>query len=105
MDWADVLGRLATVLFTVVGALLTAALLIIVERRLLAVFQNRHGPDRVGPGGSLQIVADIIKIFSKEDWVPPFADKVIFVLAPTVIMISVLLSFAIVPFGPSFVVA
>jgi NADH-quinone oxidoreductase subunit H len=82
-----------------------AALLIWLERRLLALWQDRYGPNRVGPFGLLQSVADMVKIFFKEDWVPPFADKVVFVLAPAIIVVTVLLTFAVIPFAPSFVVA
>src|SRR5690625_2970006 len=82
-----------------------AAGLIWVERRMLALWQDRYGPNRVGPFGLLQVAADMIKIFFKEDWIPPFADKKIFVLAPTIIMISILFSFAIVPFAPGILVA
>ncbi|CAL1239821.1 NADH-quinone oxidoreductase subunit NuoH [Candidatus Methylocalor cossyra] len=77
-----------------------AALLIWVERRLLALWQDRLGPNRVGPLGLLQVVADMIKILSKEDWVPPFADKPVFVLAPTVVMVTALTAFAVVPVAP-----
>ncbi len=90
-------GVLATVLTL-------SALLIWLERRLLGFWQERFGPNRVGPFGLLQVVADMIKIFMKEDWVPPFADKAVFVIAPTVIMVAILLSFAVVPFTPSIVV-
>jgi NADH-quinone oxidoreductase subunit H len=79
---------------------LLAAALIWVERRLLGFFQDRSGPNRVGPFGSLQVVADMIKIFTKEDWIPPFADKVVFVIAPAIIMATVLLSFAVIPIAP-----
>jgi NADH-quinone oxidoreductase subunit H len=82
-----------------------AAVLIWLERRLLALWQDRYGPNRVGPFGLLQPVADMVKIFFKEDWVPPFADKAVFVLAPAIIMVTVLLTFAVIPFAPSFVVA
>jgi len=88
---------IGSILFTVI---IVAAMLIWVERRLLSLWQERLGPNRVGPFGLLQVVADMIKIFMKEDWVPPFADKLSFVLAPTVIMIVILLSFAVVPFAP-----
>lgn len=81
-----------------------AAGLIWVERRMLALWQDRYGPNRVGPFGLLQVAADMIKIFFKEDWIPPFADKKIFVLAPTIIMISILVSFAIIPFAPGILV-
>lgn len=82
-----------------------SALLIWLERRLLGFWQERYGPNRVGPFGLLQVVADMIKIFMKEDWVPPFADKAVFVIAPAVIIVTVLMSFAVVPFTPSIVVA
>ncbi|MFU8771611.1 MAG: NADH-quinone oxidoreductase subunit NuoH [Anaerolineales bacterium] len=81
-----------------------AAMLIWVERRLLALWQIRYGPNRVGPFGLLQVIADMIKIFTKEDWIPPFADKPVFVLAPAVIMTTALLSFAVVPFAPGLVI-
>ena len=87
------------------GAVTIAAGLIWLERRLLALWQDRYGPNRVGPFGLLQVVADMIKIFTKEDWVPPFADRAVFVLAPAIIMITVLLSFAVIPFAPRLWVA
>jgi NADH-quinone oxidoreductase subunit H len=86
-------------------ALNIAAGLIWLERRLLALWQDRLGPNRVGPFGLLQVVADVIKIFTKEDWVPPFADRAVFVIAPGVIIVAVLLSFAVIPFAPGIVVA
>jgi NADH-quinone oxidoreductase subunit H len=81
--------------------IVVAAMLIWVERRLLSFCQERLGPNRVGPFGLLQVVADMIKIFTKEDWVPPFADRFSFVLAPAIIMSVILLSFAVIPFGPN----
>ena len=81
--------------------IVTAALLISVERRLLGFWQERLGPNRVGWFGSLQVVADMIKIFTKEDWIPPFADRFSFVVAPGIIMSVVLLSFAVIPFAPN----
>lgn len=85
--------------------LTVAAGLIWLERRMLAVWQDRYGPNRAGPFGLLIVLADTIKLFFKEDWIPPFADKVIFVLAPAIVVASVLMSFAIVPFAPGIVVA
>lgn len=82
-----------------------AAGLIWVERRLLALWQDRYGPNRVGPAGLLQVLADTIKLLWKEDWIPPFADKPVFIIAPAVIMVTVLMSFAIIPFAPGIVVA
>jgi NADH-quinone oxidoreductase subunit H len=83
-----------------IGAMSVAAGLIWLERRLLAFWQDRLGPNRVGPFGVLQVVADMIKIFTKEDWIPPFADKPVFIMAPAVIMGTVLMSFAVIPFAP-----
>lgn len=79
------------------SVLILAALLIWIERRLLGFWQDRYGPNRVGPFGILQVVADLIKILTKEDWIPPFADKLVFVLAPTIVVIAMLLAFAVVP--------
>jgi len=87
------------------GALTTAAGLIWVERRLLGLWQDRYGPNRVGPFGVLQVLADMIKIFFKQDWIPPFADRPVFVLAPTVALAAALMSFAVIPFAPGAVVA
>lgn len=85
-----------------IGLLLgLAALLIWAERRLLGIWQDRLGPNRVGPFGVLQSVADMIKIFFKEDWIPPFADKAVFVFAPCVVVIAMLMVFAIVPISPA----
>lgn len=75
------------------------------ERRLLGLFQNRYGPNRVGWGGSLQLVSDMIKMFFKEDWIPPFADRFIFTLAPMIAFTSLLVSFAIVPVSPTWIVS
>jgi NADH-quinone oxidoreductase subunit H len=94
--------------FIIAGVLLivltTAAGLIWVERKLLALWQDRYGPNRVGPYGLLQVLADVIKIFFKEDWVPPFADKAVFVLAPGILITTILLTFAVIPFTDSFLV-
>jgi NADH-quinone oxidoreductase subunit H len=90
------------VLFAVLNL---AALLIWVERRLLALWQDRYGPNRVGPFGLLQPLADAIKLFAKEDWIPPFADKAVFVLAPAIVTVTVMLAFVVVPVSPGVVVA
>lgn len=92
--------------FIIAGVLLIvltiAAGLIYVERRLLALWQDRYGPNRVGPFGLGQVLADMLKIFMKEDWIPPFADKAVFVLAPGILIFTILLTFGVVPFAPGF---
>ena len=96
-------------IIVLVGILLVvltlASGLIWLERRLLALWQDRYGPNRVGPFGLLQVLADMIKIFFKEDWIPPFVDKWVFVIAPSIIMITVLLTFAVIPFTPTIQIA
>jgi NADH-quinone oxidoreductase subunit H len=102
IDW----NHTALTIGVMLGGVLTlAGMLIWVERRLLGIWQERYGPNRVGPGGVLQSLADMIKIFTKEDWIPPFADKAVFVLTPAIVVITALMSFAVVPIAPSFVIA
>ena len=75
------------------------------ERRILAIWQDRYGPNRVGPFGVLQVVADTIKILMKEDWVPPFADRFVFILAPGVMLAAVLMPYAVLVFAPGLAIA
>ena len=93
----------------VVGILLailsSAALLIWLERRMLGFWQDRLGPNRLGPFGIFQPLADVVKIFFKEDWIPPFASKRIFVIAPGISMFTILLSFSVIPFTSTIHVA
>jgi NADH-quinone oxidoreductase subunit H len=83
-----------------IGVLTVGGMLIWIERRLLGLWQDRYGPNRVGPWGIFVVVADMIKVFTKEDWIPPFADKAVFIIAPAVIVMVVLMSFTIIPFAP-----
>ncbi len=85
------------ILIVLVGV---AALLTWIERRLLGFWQDRYGPNRVGPFGLFQVLADMIKLLFKEDWIPPFADGLIFVLAPAIVMTTTLLAFAVIPIAP-----
>jgi len=96
---------MVSVLGILIVALTLAAGLIWLERRLLALWQDRYGPNRVGPFGLLQVVADGVKIFMKEDWIPPFADKPVFILAPAIIMVTVLMSYAVLPVAPGIIIS
>lgn len=87
------------------GLLFFASALIMVERWLLSLWQDRYGPNRSGPWGLLQLPADMIKLFFKEDWIPPFADRAVFVLAPMIIVAASLMSFSVLAFAPGLVVA
>jgi NADH-quinone oxidoreductase subunit H len=93
------------ILGMLVVPMLIAAADIYFERRLLALWQDRYGPNRAGPFGLLQVVADMIKIITKEDWIPPFADKPLFILAPALAVGPVLLSFAVIAVAPGIIVA
>jgi NADH-quinone oxidoreductase subunit H len=95
---------IATIIGLLIVALSIASGLIWLERRVLALWQDRYGPNRVGPFGLLQVVADMIKIFTKEDWIPPFVDKPVFVLAPAIIVVTVLMTFAVLPIAPGIIV-
>jgi NADH-quinone oxidoreductase subunit H len=94
---SETIRYLLIVFGVLIGALSIAAGLIWLERRLLGIWQDRYGPNRVGPFGLTQVLADMVKIFTKEDWIPPFADRPIFVIAPAVILVTVLMSFAVIP--------
>jgi NADH-quinone oxidoreductase subunit H len=87
------------------GVLLVAPGLIWLERRLLALWQDRYGPNRAGPFGLLVVLADTLKLFFKEDWIPPFADKKVFFIAPAIVVITALLGFVVIPFSPGFIVS
>src|ERR1039458_9551903 len=90
----------------VFGVLLTTlAYLQWVERKVIAHIQVRPGPYRVGPHGLLQPVADIIKLLTKEDLVPPYVNKPLYLLAPFLAMTMALLSISVIPFGPKIWVA
>ncbi|HEQ98316.1 MAG TPA: NADH-quinone oxidoreductase subunit NuoH [candidate division Zixibacteria bacterium] len=95
LDWSAL-----TAIGILLGVFTLAPGLIWLERRLLALWQDRYGPNRVGPFGIFQVIADMIKIFFKEDWIPPFADKFVFFIAPGIIMLTVLMSFAVIPIAP-----
>jgi len=84
----------------VIGCLLTFfAYLTLAERRLLGRIQIRRGPNRVGPFGLFQPIADGIKALTKEDMVPAQADKAVFVMGPVIAVFAALAMFAVIPFG------
>ncbi|MFM7836810.1 MAG: complex I subunit 1/NuoH family protein, partial [Planctomycetaceae bacterium] len=74
--------------------------LILLERKLSAWMQDRVGPNRVGPMGLLQPLADGVKLLLKEEVIPPHVDRVLFLIAPGISVFTALLAFAVVPFGP-----
>jgi NADH-quinone oxidoreductase subunit H len=97
VDICILLFKLAAIYFVIMTA---AAYLVLAERRVLARIQDRKGPNRVGPFGLLQPLADVIKMLTKEDVIPAGADKWLFYLAPAMAAIPAILTFSVIPFGP-----
>ena len=87
------------ILLVAVPLLICVAMLTLMERKVSAWMQDRLGPNRVGPYGLLQVLADGLKFVLKEEFVPKNADKVLFILAPCISLITAMLAFAVVPFG------
>ena len=84
------------------GALLgVTGWLVLAERKIIAWLQGRPGPNRAGPLGLFQPVADVLKLLTKEESIPPFVNKILFVAAPAIITITAMVSYAIIPWGPS----
>ena len=88
-------------LILVLGLTLGFAYLTLFERRVLARMQVRIGPNRAGPGGILQPIADAVKLIFKEELIPSAADKVVFILAPIITVVPALIVLGVVPFGPT----
>src|SRR5438552_3127520 len=87
-------------IIVIMGALQgTCAYLIYVERKICAYMQDRIGPNRVGPLGLLQPIADGLKFLFKEDIIPNYVDKVLFLAAPAIAICTATFAFAVVPFG------
>lgn len=95
---------LVKVLVVFTAMLLIVAYMTLMERKVLGHMQVRFGPNRVGPFGLFQPIADGIKLIFKEDIVVPFANRLIYIFAPTVIVITALMSYAVIPFGDTITV-
>jgi NADH-quinone oxidoreductase subunit H len=90
---------LVKIVVVLIGIFLTILLLTLMERRISGFIQDRLGPNRVGPYGLLQPIADALKFFLKEDIIPSHVEKALYILGPMLILIPALMTFAVIPFG------
>jgi NADH-quinone oxidoreductase subunit H len=104
MDWVLILTKIILIVIIFVVSLAVAAYSTYGERKIAAVIQDRIGPDRAGPFGLLQPLADGVKFFLKEDITPKAADKFLFILGPSLFMITALMTSAIIPWGKDFTI-
>ena len=98
--WVIQVGSILLNIFMLLGVFLTLfALISVLERKILARMQNRYGPNRVGPFGLFQPIADGIKMLIKEDIVPARADKLVHFLAPVLLAAVAILTLGVIPYG------
>jgi NADH-quinone oxidoreductase subunit H len=104
-DWILIAEKLGLITLILLVSLGVAAYATWGERKVAAVMQDRRGPNRAGPLGLLQPLADGLKLFFKEEIIPSHSAKVLFVLGPAMFMVTALMTSAIIPWGPSFEIA
>ena len=103
-DFQFVFWALVKILVILQGVLGVVSYMIYAERKIAGHMQARTGPNRVGPLGLLQPIADVAKLFFKEEFIPAGANKVVFHVAPMLAVIPALVSFSVIPIGPNFTV-
>lgn len=102
MDWALLLDKTILVVIIFAVSLGIAAYATYGERKVAAFLQDRVGPDRAGPFGLLQPLADGVKMFTKEEIIPNASDKFLFIIGPCIFMMTALMTSAVIPWGKSF---
>lgn len=101
IDWLLIVEKLVLIVIVVMASLLIAMYTTFAERKVAAVLQDRRGPNRAGPFGILQPVADGLKLFFKEEIIPNFSSKFLFILGPSLAMLTAIMTGAVVPWGNS----
>lgn len=99
LDWALFTEKLILIIVVVMGSLLVAMYSTYAERKVAAFMQDRRGPNRAGPFGILQPLADGLKLFFKEEIVPSFSSKFLFILGPCLAMLTAMMVSAVIPWG------
>jgi NADH-quinone oxidoreductase subunit H len=105
VDAAFLISSAVKVLIVLGFVLIGVPLIVWMERKVIGHMQDRIGPQRVGPFGLLQTIADGIKLFFKEDIIPASADRVVFIMAPALSVITAFVALAVVPFGDTVTIA
>jgi NADH-quinone oxidoreductase subunit H len=99
IDWFLIIEKLALIIVVVMASLGIAMYTTFAERKVAAILQDRRGPNRAGPFGILQPVADGIKLFFKEEIIPNFSSKFLFILGPSLAMLTAIMTGAVIPWG------
>ncbi len=99
IDLALIIEKLVLIIVVVMGSLVIAMYATYAERKVAAVLQDRRGPNRAGPFGLLQPLADGLKLFFKEEIIPDFSSKFLFILGPSMAMLTAIMTSAVVPWG------
>lgn len=99
IDWGFLIEKFVLILVVVMGSLVIAMYTTYAERKVAAILQDRRGPNRAGPFGILQPVADGLKLFFKEEIIPNFSSKFLFILGPAMAMLTAIMTGAVVPWG------
>jgi NADH-quinone oxidoreductase subunit H len=99
LDWLLMIEKLALIVVVVMTSLVVAMYTTFAERKVAAVIQDRKGPNRAGPFGLLQPLADGLKLFFKEEIIPNFSSKFLFILGPSLAMLTAMMTGAVIPWG------
>src|SRR3954471_10541130 len=99
IDWALLIEKLVLIALIITGSLVVAMYATYGERKVAAILQDRVGPNRAGPFGILQPLADGLKLFFKEEIIPNTSNKLLFVLGPSLAMLTAMMTSAVIPWG------